>query len=274
MRAGDRLRLAALIAADALAPARCDPCTVDSISLTPGRCTRADAPHRASRPISGPTSARPDREAMEPNECSRLVRGTSRHSRGERAGAHPGRVVRMPCQQVWLARVRDGTKSELLGGTDLVRRHAGGFALLKDVVKGGSPGWCAGATSQARPPEGRAGLPIPAAVGSRRPPFAESATSSAGIFPRDSYSTYDVLARDPGGLRSRDLDGSIWARGLPAGEWSDLIGMVDRAESKRRQVAAGDQDLPKAVRARPAGCDNESLCGARRGTPARRGGLR
>jgi NAD+ synthase (glutamine-hydrolysing) len=146
----------------------------------------------------------------------------------------------------WLV-LTTGNKSEMsVGYTTLYGDLAGGFAVLKDVPKTlvyrlaewrNSPaGAAAGGGAQAGVAGGRASEPIPATILTRAP--------SAELRPQqrdeDSLPPYPLLDRILRGYIELDQSrGQLIAQGLPAAEVDRTIGLVDRAEYKRRQAPPG-----------------------------------
>jgi NAD+ synthase (glutamine-hydrolysing) len=130
----------------------------------------------------------------------------------------------------WLV-LATGNKSELsVGYATLYGDMAGGFALLKDVFKG----WVYRLVRWRNEQEGSE--LIPASV-LERPPSAELRHEQRD---QDSLPPYDVLDAILAGYVEEDLDAvELARRGLPAEDVERVIGMVDRAEYKRRQAPPG-----------------------------------
>ena len=77
-----------------------------------------------------------------------------------------------------------------------------------------------------------------------RPPSAEL---RADQLDQDSLPPYDVLDAILAGYVEEDLDAAeLVARGLPAEDVEQVIGLVDRAEYKRRQTPPGIKISTKA----------------------------
>ena len=137
----------------------------------------------------------------------------------------------------WLV-LATGNKSELsVGYATLYGDMAGGFAVLKDVYK----------TLVYRLVRWRNSLEARELVPSSvldRPPSAELRHDQVD---QDSLPPYDVLDAILEGYVEEDLDAAeLVARGLPAADVERVLGMVDRAEYKRRQAPPGIKITPKA----------------------------
>ena len=137
----------------------------------------------------------------------------------------------------WLV-LATGNKSELsVGYATLYGDMAGGFAVLKDVYK----------TLVYRLVRWRNSLEARELVPSSvldRPPSAELRHDQVD---QDSLPPYDVLDAILEGYVEEDLDAAeLVHRGLPADEVERVIGMVDRAEYKRRQAPPGIKISTKA----------------------------
>ena len=130
----------------------------------------------------------------------------------------------------WLV-LTTGNKSEMsVGYATLYGDMAGGFAVLKDVLKG-----CVYRLTRWRNAEAGRDL-VPSSV-LDRPPSAELRHEQADS---DSLPPYDVLDAILAGYIEEDLDAeALVARGLPAEDVGRVIRMVDRAEYKRRQTPPG-----------------------------------
>src|SRR3954452_21658979 len=130
----------------------------------------------------------------------------------------------------WLV-LTTGNKSEMsVGYATLYGDMAGGFAVLKDVYKG----MVYELVRRRNEREGRELVP-----GSvlERPPSAELRYEQRD---EDSLPPYDVLDAILEGYIEEDLDAQqLAARGLPAEDVDQVIGLVDRAEYKRRQAPPG-----------------------------------
>ena len=137
----------------------------------------------------------------------------------------------------WLV-LATGNKSELsVGYATLYGDMAGGFAVLKDVFKG----WVYRLVRWRNEQEGRE--LVPASV-LERPPSAELRHEQRD---EDSLPPYDVLDAILAGYVEEDLDAvELVRRGLPGDDVTRVIGMVDRAEYKRRQAPPGIKISTKA----------------------------
>jgi NAD+ synthase (glutamine-hydrolysing) len=137
----------------------------------------------------------------------------------------------------WLV-LATGNKSELsVGYATLYGDMAGGFAVIKDVLKG----WVYRLVRWRNEQAGRE--LIPASV-LDRPPSAELRYEQRD---QDSLPPYDVLDAILAGYVEEDLDATeLVRRGLPAEDVERVIRMVDRAEYKRRQAAPGIKVSTKA----------------------------
>jgi NAD+ synthase (glutamine-hydrolysing) len=137
----------------------------------------------------------------------------------------------------WLV-LATGNKSELsVGYATLYGDMAGGFAVLKDVFKG----WVYRLVRWRNDQEGRE--LVPASV-LERPPSAELRHEQLD---QDSLPPYDVLDAILAGYVEEDLDAvELVRRGLPSEDVERVIGMVDRAEYKRRQAPPGIKISTKA----------------------------
>ena len=130
----------------------------------------------------------------------------------------------------WLV-LTTGNKSEMsVGYATLYGDMAGGFAVLKDVLKG----WVYRLVEWRGGREGRELVPRSAID---RKPSAELREDQSD---EDSLPPYELLDRILAGYVEEDLDASqLVRRGLPAEEVERVIEMVDRAEYKRRQAPPG-----------------------------------
>ncbi|HEX8052969.1 MAG TPA: NAD+ synthase [Thermoleophilaceae bacterium] len=130
----------------------------------------------------------------------------------------------------WLV-LTTGNKSELsVGYATLYGDMAGGFAVLKDVFKG----WVYRLVEWRNEREGRELVPNTVL---ERPPSAELRHEQ-----RDDQSLppYEVLDAILLGYVEGDLDADVLvAHGLPREDVERVIGLVDRAEYKRRQAPPG-----------------------------------
>jgi NAD+ synthase (glutamine-hydrolysing) len=130
----------------------------------------------------------------------------------------------------WLV-LSTGNKSEMsVGYATLYGDMAGGFAVLKDVLKG----WVYRLVEWRNAEEGRD--LVPRSVIDRQP----SAELREDQRDEDSLPPYELLDRILAGYVEQDLDRAALVRqGLPAEEVERVIAMVDRAEYKRRQAPPG-----------------------------------
>jgi NAD+ synthase (glutamine-hydrolysing) len=161
----------------------------------------------------------------------------------------------------WLV-LTTGNKSELsVGYATLYGDMAGGFAVIKDCPK----------TLVYRLVHHRnaaAGRELVPASVLERPPSAEL---RPGQLDQDSLPPYDLLDRILEAYVERDLGrDEIICEDLPAALVDKTIGMVDRAEYKRRQAPPGVKITPKAF-----GRDRRMpITNAYRGRPLSPGGSR
>ena len=137
----------------------------------------------------------------------------------------------------WLV-LTTGNKSELsVGYATLYGDMAGGFAVLKDLLKGSVYRLVRWRNEQAE----RELVPASALD---RPPSAELRAEQTD---QDSLPPYDVLDAILAGYVEEDLDAvELVRRGLPAEDVERVIRMVDRAEYKRRQAPPGIKISTKA----------------------------
>jgi NAD+ synthase (glutamine-hydrolysing) len=154
----------------------------------------------------------------------------------------------------WLV-LTTGNKSELsVGYSTLYGDMAGGFAPLKDVLK-------TSVYALVRHRNQREGSELVPNSVIDRPPTAEL---KPGQRDEDSLPPYDVLDRILEGYVEQDLGFDALAeQGLPEPVVREIIGLVDRAEYKRRQAPPGvrvtskafgrDRRLPITNRFRPRG---------------------
>ena len=136
----------------------------------------------------------------------------------------------------WLV-LTTGNKSEMsVGYSTLYGDSAGGFAVIKDVPK-------TLVYRLARLRNERAGAPIPESV-ITRPPTAEL---RHGQQDADSLPPYEVLDPILEGYVERDLGAQqLVSQGFDAATVERVIGLVDRAEYKRRQQPPGVKITSKA----------------------------
>jgi NAD+ synthase (glutamine-hydrolysing) len=230
--------LAALIAADALGPESVTCVSMPSPYSSEG--TQADARAIATN-LGTDFREIPIADAME--AYSELLAdsfaGTEPDIAEENVQARiRGNVVMALSNKFgWLV-LATGNKSELsVGYATLYGDMAGGFALLKDVFKG----WVYRLVRWRNEQEGRE--LVPASV-LDRPPSAELRYEQRD---QDSLPPYDVLDAILAGYVEEDLDAvELVRRGLPAEDVERVIGMVDRAEYKRRQAPPGVKISTKA----------------------------
>ncbi|MBA3263458.1 MAG: NAD+ synthase [Thermoleophilaceae bacterium] len=137
----------------------------------------------------------------------------------------------------WLV-LATGNKSELsVGYATLYGDMAGGFAVIKDVFKG----WVYRLVRWRNEQEGRELVPVSVL---ERPPSAELRHEQRDD---DSLPPYEILDAILAGYVEEDLDAvELVRRGLPADDVERAIGMVDRAEYKRRQAPPGIKISTKA----------------------------
>ena len=130
----------------------------------------------------------------------------------------------------WLV-LTTGNKSEMsVGYATLYGDMAGGFAVLKDVYKG----WVYRLVEWRNERAGRELVPGSVLT---RPPSAELRADQKD---EDSLPPYDILDAILLGYIEGDLDADALVRhGLPAEDVERVIGLVDRAEYKRRQAPPG-----------------------------------
>ena len=222
----------ALIAVDALGPERVTCVSMPSPYSSEG--TRADARAIAEN-LGVDFRELPIEDAMEATtSCSRApFEGTEPDIAEENLQARiRGNVVMALSNKFgWLV-LTTGNKSEMsVGYATLYGDMAGGFAVLKDVYKG----WVYRLVRWRNETAGRE--LVPASV-LERPPSAELRHEQLD---EDSLPPYDVLDRDPRGLR-RGGPRRRRARARAACPREDVervIAMVDRAEYKRRQAPPG-----------------------------------
>ncbi|HTU80108.1 MAG TPA: NAD+ synthase [Solirubrobacteraceae bacterium] len=230
--------LVACVAADALGARRV------SVAIMPSpyssSATQADA-----RALAAALGVRTHELAIE-----QVMRAYEHALRGELAGRAPDQteenlqarirgnlLMALSNKFGWLV-LATGNKSEMsVGYTTLYGDLAGGFAVIKDVPKTLVYRLCAWRNSPAGAAAGqRAGHPIPDSILERAP----SAELRANQRDEDSLPPYELLDRILEGYveldRSRE---QLIAEGLPAGAVDHTIGLVDRAEYKRRQAPPG-----------------------------------
>jgi len=137
----------------------------------------------------------------------------------------------------WLV-LATGNKSEMsVGYATLYGDMAGGFAVLKDVLKG----WVYRLVRWRNQCEQRE--LVPASV-LDRPPSAELRAEQTD---QDSLPPYDVLDAILRGYVEEDHDAvELVRRGLPKDDVERVIRMVDRSEYKRRQAPPGIKISTKA----------------------------
>jgi len=230
--------LVALIAADALGAERVSCVSMPSPYSSDG--TRADARNIAVAlgvdfreiPIEAAMGAYDEMlaEAFEDREPDLTEENVQARIRGNI-------VMALSNKFGWLV-LTTGNKSELsVGYATLYGDMAGGFAVLKDVYKG----WV---YRLVRWRNREAGTELVPASVLERPPSAELRYEQRDD---DSLPPYELLDRILEGYIEEDLDAAeLVHRGLPADEVERVIGMVDRAEYKRRQAPPGIKISTKA----------------------------
>jgi NAD+ synthase (glutamine-hydrolysing) len=131
-----------------------------------------------------------------------------------------------------------GNKSELsVGYSTLYGDMAGGFAPIKDVFK-------THAYEIARWRNAQGPVPVIPDATLEKPPSAELRPDQTD---QDSLPPYDVLDPVLAGYVEQDRSVTeLIAGGLDEGLVRSVVGMVDRAEYKRRQSAPGTRVTPKA----------------------------
>jgi NAD+ synthase (glutamine-hydrolysing) len=230
--------LVTLVAADALGPERVTCVSMPSPYSSTG--TRADARAIAENlgtefmeiPIEDAMSAYDEMLATafagrEPDIAEENVQARIR-----------GNVVMALSNKFgWLV-LTTGNKSELsVGYATLYGDMAGGFAVLKDVLKG----WVYRLVRWRNEQADRE--LVPASV-LDRPPSAELRYEQTD---QDSLPPYEVLDAILTGYVEEDLDAvELVRRGLPREDVERVIRMVDRAEYKRRQAPPGIKISTKA----------------------------
>ena len=137
----------------------------------------------------------------------------------------------------WLV-LTTGNKSEMsVGYATLYGDMAGGFAVLKDV-------WKNLVYRLVRHRNERAGAELAPASVLQRPPSAEL---RADQLDEDSLPPYDLLDRVLEGYIERDQSpDELVAQGMPSEVVEEVVGLVDRAEYKRRQAPPGIRISTKA----------------------------
>ena len=230
--------LVAMIAVDALGPERVTCVTMPSAYSSGG--TQADARAIAENlgadlielPIAEPMGAFEEllREEFEGREPDLAEENLQARIRGNL-------VMALSNKFGWLV-LTTGNKSELsVGYATLYGDMAGGFAVIKDVYKG----WVFRLVRWRNEREGRELVPTSVL---ERPPSAELRADQRDD---DSLPAYDVLDAILAGYIEEDLDAAdLVARGHPAEEVERVVGMVDRAEYKRRQSPPGIRITTKA----------------------------
>jgi NAD+ synthase (glutamine-hydrolysing) len=129
----------------------------------------------------------------------------------------------------WLV-LTTGNKSEMsVGYSTLYGDSAGGFAVVKDIFK-------TLLYSLARWRNGQEGAPIPRSI-IERPPSAELRAGQRDDQTLPPYETLDAILR--GFVEEDSSREELLARGLPADAVDQVLGLVDRAEYKRRQAPPG-----------------------------------
>ena len=151
-----------------------------------------------------------------------------------------------------------GNKSEYaVGYATLYGDMAGGYAVIKDVPKILVFELCEWRNANHHPLlSGPSGAVIPQTV-IDKPPSAELRPDQQDT---DSLPTYDVL--DPILEAYVEQDHSveeIVALGFDRQTVVEVVGLVDRAEYKRRQAAPGVKITPAGIRPGPPGSDHQRL---------------
>ena len=230
--------LVAALAAEALGPER-----VHCVSMPSRYSSEGRAPTRSASPrISAATSARspiePIVETFLDRARAELRRARAGPHRGEPAGAHPRHAADGALEQVRLARVATGNKSELsVGYATLYGDMAGGFALLKDVYK-------TDVFRLARHLNERAGRElIPQSIIDRAP----SAELRDDQLDEDSLPPYPQLDQvlEAYVEEDRTLE-ELSSDGFDPDVVKRAVALIDRAEYKRRQAPPGVRLRPKA----------------------------
>jgi NAD+ synthase (glutamine-hydrolysing) len=230
--------LTALVAVDALGPERVTCVSMPSPYSSAG--TRADAGNIA-RNLGVEFIEIPIEEAMKAYDemLADVFAGSEPDITEENVQARiRGNVVMALSNKFgWLV-LTTGNKSEMsVGYATLYGDMAGGFAVLKDVYKG----WVYRLVRW-RNEQGDGEL-VPVSV-LERPPSAELRYEQRD---QDSLPPYDVLDAILEGYVEEDLGAvELVNRGLPEDEVVRVIGMVDRAEYKRRQAPPGIKISTKA----------------------------
>jgi NAD+ synthase (glutamine-hydrolysing) len=230
--------LTALVAVDALGPERVTCVSMPSPYSSEG--TRADAGNIA-RNLGVEFIEIPIEEAMKAYDemLADVFAGSEPDITEENVQARiRGNVVMALSNKFgWLV-LTTGNKSEMsVGYATLYGDMAGGFAVLKDVYKG----WVYRLVRW-RNEQGDGEL-VPVSV-LERPPSAELRYEQRD---QDSLPPYDVLDAILEGYVEEDLGAvELVNRGLPEDEVVRVIGMVDRAEYKRRQAPPGIKISTKA----------------------------
>jgi NAD+ synthase (glutamine-hydrolysing) len=230
--------LTALVAVDALGPERVTCVSMPSPYSSEG--TRADAGNIA-RNLGVEFIEIPIEEAMKAYDemLADVFAGSEPDITEENVQARiRGNVVMALSNKFgWLV-LTTGNKSEMsVGYATLYGDMAGGFAVLKDVYKG----WVYRLVRW-RNEQGDGEL-VPVSV-LERPPSAELRYEQRD---QDSLPPYDVLDAILAGYVEEDLGAAeLVNRGLPEDEVVRVIGMVDRAEYKRRQAPPGIKISTKA----------------------------
>ena len=230
--------LVALVAADALGGERVT-CVVMPSPYS-SEATQADA-RTIARNLGTELVELPIAEAMEGFErlLASSFSGTEPDLTEEnlQARIRGNLVMALSNKFGWLV-LTTGNKSELsVGYATLYGDMAGGFAVLKDVYKG----WVYRLVRWRNPSDGSDLVP-PSVL--ERPPSAELRHEQRDD---ESLPPYDILDAILAGYVEGDLDADqLVHHGLPADEVARVIGMVDRAEYKRRQAPPGIRISTKA----------------------------
>ena len=152
----------------------------------------------------------------------------------------------------------NGNKSELaVGYSTIYGDSVGGFAPIKDVPK--TLVWELARWRNAEAVRRGETPPIPEST-ITKPPSAEL---RPGQLDQDSLPAYDVLdAILDAYVEGAQGRAELVAAGFEAAVVDKVVGLVDRAEWKRRQFPPGPEDLQPGVRPRPAAADHQPVARA------------
>ena len=220
---------------------RARPRRLDAVALLLGR-RPAPTPQRLAGALGIDLPRDPDRadrRGLQPRRSRRRSRAASRPDRGEPAGAGPRHAADGALEQVRLALIATGNKSELsVGYSTLYGDLAGGFALLKDVYKTDVFRLAAAAERA-----GRAGADpaVRSSSGPARPNCAPTSSTRTRCPPTaSSTASSRPTSRTTARARSCTEDG------FDPAVVERAVAMIDRAEYKRRQAPPGVKIHPKA----------------------------